>query len=182
MNVEHSRLAGVRIIEPAVHGDDRGFFMESWNARSYREAGIDCEFVQDNISRSRRGVLRGLHYQIASVQAKLVWVHAGEVYDVIVDLRRSSPTFGQWEGNYLGGGDKRRLLVPRGCAHGFLVVSESADFCYKCDNYYAPEHERSLLWNDPALAIEWPLAGIGEPAVSAKDAAAAGFGDCEKFD
>lgn len=182
MRAKPTKLADARLIEPVVHGDERGFFLECWNARDYREAGIDCDFVQDNLSRSRRGVLRGLHYQIANTQAKLVWVHSGEVFDVIVDLRRSSPTFGQWDGVLLTGENKRRLFVPRGFAHGFLVLSATADFYYKCDDFHSPADERSLHWQDNDLAIDWPLESIGNPVVSARDAAAPAFADCEKFD
>lgn len=175
MNIQPTALDGAILIEPRVFGDDRGYFFESWNARAFAEAGIDCAFVQDNVSRSARGVLRGLHYQAEQTQAKLVWVQAGEVFDVIVDIRRGSPTFGKWEGFYLSAENKRRLFVPRGFAHGFLVVSESAEFFYKCSDYYAPQHERAIIWNDPTLGIEWPLGGIGAPILSKRDAEAARF-------
>ncbi len=182
MHVEATSLADACLIKPEVFGDQRGYFFESWNARDYQEAGIACDFVQDNQSCSPRGVLRGLHYQIQSTQAKLVWAQQGEVYDVIVDLRRSSPTFGRWHGVCLTEENKYRLLVPRGFAHGFLVLSETAVFCYKCDNYYAPQYERSLLWNDSELDINWPLDLSGQPILSAKDAAADTFANCDKFD
>ena len=171
MRLVPTAIPDVVIVEPRVFGDERGFFMESWNRRAFADAGIDAEFVQDNHSRSRRGVLRGLHYQVRHVQGKLVRVVAGEVYDVAVDLRKSSPTFGRTVGVRLSESDKRMLWIPPGFAHGFLVLSEVADFLYKATDYYAPEHERSLKWDDPALAIDWPLAGI-VPVVSAKDEAA----------
>jgi dTDP-4-dehydrorhamnose 3,5-epimerase len=160
-------IADVFMIAPKVFGDDRGFFLESYNRRSMAALGIDSEFVQDNHSRSAKGVLRGLHYQIRQPQGKLVRVVAGEIYDVAVDLRRASPTFGQWVGMTLSAENKRMAWVPPGFAHGFYVTSESAEVLYKATDYYAPEHERSLLWNDPALNIEWPLAG--EPLLSEKD-------------
>jgi dTDP-4-dehydrorhamnose 3,5-epimerase len=167
MQVVATAIPDVRIVQPRVFGDDRGFFLESWNARAFREAGIDATFVQDNHSRSRRGVLRGLHYQVEHAQGKLVRVVSGEVFDVAVDLRRSSPTFGRWVGVTLSADDKRMLWVPPGFAHGFLVLSEFADFLYKATDYYHLEHERTLLWNDPALGIAWPL--DGEPLLAAKD-------------
>ena len=157
------------VIEPRVFEDARGFFLESYNRRAFAEAGIDAEFVQDNHSRSGRGVLRGLHYQIEHAQGKLVRVIEGEVLDVAVDLRRASPTFGRHVAMTLSAADKRMLFIPPGFAHGFLVVSEAAQFLYKTTDYWYPEHERTLLWRDPALSIAWP-AGI-EPALAAKDAA-----------
>ncbi len=157
----------VFMIAPKVFGDDRGFFLESYNRRAMAALGIDSEFVQDNHSRSARGVLRGLHYQIRQTQGKLVRVVAGEIFDVAVDIRRSSPTFGKWVGMTLSAENKRMAWVPPGFAHGFCVTSDTAEVLYKASDYYAPEHERSLLWNDPALAIEWPLAG--EPLLSDKD-------------
>jgi dTDP-4-dehydrorhamnose 3,5-epimerase len=169
MNVSATALPGVLLVEPRVFGDDRGFFFESYNARAFAAAGIDATFVQDNHSRSRRGVLRGLHYQIEHAQGKLLRVASGEVYDVVVDVRRNSPTFGRSLGVTLSAEDRRMLWVPPGFAHGFLAVSESVDFLYKTTDYWYPEHERTLLWNDPALAIEWPLRGA--PIVNAKDAA-----------
>ena len=169
MRVTATDLAGVKLIEPKVFGDDRGFFMESWNARTFAAAGIDATFVQDNHSRSRRGVLRGLHYQIEHAQGKLVRCVAGEVFDVVVDLRRSSPTFGRSIGLTLSAENQRMLWVPPGFAHGFLAVSEFADFLYKTTDYWYPEHERTLLWNDAALAIAWPLSGV--PMLAPKDAA-----------
>jgi dTDP-4-dehydrorhamnose 3,5-epimerase len=169
MKVTPTALPGVRIIEPRVFGDERGLFFESWNARAFAAAGLDFPFVQDNHSRSKRGVLRGLHYQIEHAQGKLVRVVVGEVYDVVVDLRRSSPTFGRSFGMSLSAESRRMLWVPPGFAHGFLVVSDSAEFLYKTTDYWYPEHERTLLWNDPALAIDWPLSGV--PILAAKDAA-----------
>jgi len=169
MKVTPTALPDVRIIEPRVFGDDRGFFFESWNARALAAAGIDAAFVQDNHSRSRRGVLRGLHYQIEHAQGKLVRCVVGEVFDVAVDLRRSSATFGRSIGLALSAESRRMLWVPPGFAHGFVVLSDSADFLYKTTDYWHPEHERTLLWNDPALGIAWPL--DGPPVLNAKDAA-----------
>jgi dTDP-4-dehydrorhamnose 3,5-epimerase len=169
MKVSATDLAGVKLIEPKLFGDDRGFFMESWNARAFAQAGIDAAFVQDNHSRSRKGVLRGLHYQIEHAQGKLVRCVAGEVFDVVVDLRRSSPTFGRATALNLSAQNQRMLWVPPGFAHGFLALSEFADFLYKTTDYWYPEHERTLLWNDAALGIAWPLAGA--PILTAKDAA-----------
>jgi len=169
MQITPTELPEVLIIEPKVFGDARGFFFESYNARAFREAtGFKSEFVQDNHSKSARGVLRGLHYQIQQAQGKLVRVTAGEVFDVVVDLRKSSPRFGQHETIVLSAGNRRMLWVPPGFAHGFLVTSESAEFLYKVSDYWAPEHERTLLWDDPALGIDWPLGGI-EPVLSKKD-------------
>jgi dTDP-4-dehydrorhamnose 3,5-epimerase len=174
-------LPGVLILEPKVFGDDRGFFFESFNARAFEQAtGLKREFVQDNHSRSSVGVLRGLHYQIQHAQGKLVRVVAGEVFDVAVDIRKSSPTFGQWVGVVLSAANKRQLWVPEGFAHGFVVTSESAEFLYKTTDYWYPEHERSIVWNDSAIGIEWPIAG--EPQVAAKDAAGALLRDAELFD
>ncbi|HZV58306.1 MAG TPA: dTDP-4-dehydrorhamnose 3,5-epimerase [Sphingobium sp.] len=170
MNIIETAIEGLLIIEPKVFGDERGFFMESWNARAFREAGLDIEFVQDNHSRSSRGVLRGLHYQQPGPQGKLVRVTAGAVYDVAVDMRRSSPTFGQWVGVELSAANKRMFWVPEGMAHGFLCLEDGTDFLYKCRGYYDPAHEHSLLWNDPTLGIDWPLDGI-TPQLSAKDEA-----------
>ena len=183
MNCIPTAIREVLIIEPRVFGDDRGFFYESFNARSFREAtGLGVDFVQDNHSKSARGVLRGLHYQIEQTQGKLVRVIAGEVFDVAVDLRRSSRTFGQWVGVHLSGENRRQLWVPAGFAHGFVVLSESAEFLYKATDYYAPAHERSILWNDPDLGIIWPLPhGVTAPLLSPKDAAAARFADSETF-
>jgi dTDP-4-dehydrorhamnose 3,5-epimerase len=180
MQVRATALPGVLVVEPTLFGDERGFFMESWNARAFAQAGIDATFVQDNHSRSRRGVLRGLHYQIREAQGKLVRVAAGEVFDVAVDLRRSSPTFGRAVGERLSAENKRMMWIPPGLAHGFLVLSEVADFLYKATAYYAPEHERTLKWDDPALAIAWPLGGVA-PVVSAKDAAGLPLAQAEAY-
>ncbi|HET9062602.1 MAG TPA: dTDP-4-dehydrorhamnose 3,5-epimerase [Candidatus Binatia bacterium] len=179
MIVTRTAIPDVLVIEPKVFGDARGFFLESWNAKAFAEAGVPAAFVQDNHSRSPRGVLRGLHYQIRQPQGKLVRVAAGEVFDVAVDLRRASPTFGRWVGERLSGDNKRMLWVPPGFGHGFLVLSESADFLYKTTDYYAPEHERVIAWNDPDLAIKWPLAGT--PTLSGRDAAGPRFRDAEVF-
>ena len=180
MKVTPTALADVLAIEPAVYGDDRGFFYESFNAKRMAAAGIDAAFVQDNHSRSARNVLRGLHYQIAHAQGKLVRVVAGEVYDIAVDLRRSSPTFGRWVGERLSAANKRMLWVPPGFAHGFLVLSDAAEFLYKTTDYWYPAHERTLRWNDPALGIAWP--SDVEPTLAAKDAAGAVLADAETYD
>jgi dTDP-4-dehydrorhamnose 3,5-epimerase len=170
----------VVVIEPRVFGDARGFFFESWNRRAFAQiAGRDWEFVQDNHTGSARHVLRGLHYQVRQPQGKLVRVVAGEVFDVAVDLRRSSPTFGRWVGERLSARNRRMMWVPPGFAHGFLVLSETAEFLYKTTDYYAPEHERTLLWNDPALGIGWPLEG--EPLLKPKDAAGTPLAQAETF-
>ncbi|MCC6194998.1 MAG: dTDP-4-dehydrorhamnose 3,5-epimerase [Burkholderiales bacterium] len=169
MKITPLALPEVLMVEPRVFGDERGFFYESWNRRAFAQHGIDADFVQDNHSRSRRGVLRGLHYQIEHAQGKLVRVTAGEVFDVAVDLRRSSPTFGRWAGATLSAASKRMLWIPAGFAHGFVVTSDDAEFLYKTTDYWYPEHERTVLWSDPALGIEWPLAGA--PILAAKDAA-----------
>lgn len=161
-------IPGVLIFEPKVFGDERGFFYESFNAKNFLDqTGVKVEFVQDNHSKSAKGVLRGLHYQIQQAQGKLVRVVAGEVFDVAVDIRKQSPTFGQWVGVTLSAENKRQLWLPAGFAHGFLVTSDSAEFLYKTTDYYAPQFERSILWNDPAIGIEWPI--DGEPVLSNKD-------------
>lgn len=182
MKVIETGIAGLLVLEPKVFGDARGFFMESFNARTFAEVtGLkDVDFVQDNHSRSGRGVLRGLHYQVRQPQGKLVRVSQGRVFDVAVDLRRSSPTFGRWHGVELSGENHRQFWVPAGFAHGFYVLSESADFLYKTTDYYAPEHERSLAWNDPTVGVQWPL--DGEPLLSAKDLAGKPLGECEVFE
>jgi dTDP-4-dehydrorhamnose 3,5-epimerase len=169
MKVTPTAIPEVKLVEPRVFGDDRGFFFESWNARVLAAAGIDASFVQDNHSRSRRGVLRGLHYQVEHAQGKLVRAVVGEVYDVVVDLRRSSPTFGRHVGMILSSTNQRMLWVPPGFAHGFVVLSETADFLYKTTDYWFAQHERTLLWNDPALAIDWQV--VDPPVLAAKDAA-----------
>lgn len=171
MNVIPTKIPDVLIIEPRVFGDERGFFFESFNQRAFTEkTGLEREFVQDNHSRSARGVLRGLHYQVQQTQGKLVRAVVGEIFDVAVDIRKSSPTFEQWTGCRLSAENKRQFWVPEGFAHGFFVVSEVAEVLYKTTNYYAKEHERSILWNDPDLGIDWQLNGI-EPVLSAKDRA-----------
>mgnify|MGYP000858831393 CR=1 FL=1 len=167
MKLTPTSIPDLAIVEPKVFGDARGFFMESWNRKTFAALGLDLDFVQDNHSRSRKGVLRGLHYQLHQPQGKLVRVTSGAVFDVAVDLRRASPTFGRWEGVELSAENHRMLWVPPGFAHGFLVLSDSADFLYKTTEYYAPEHERCVLWNDPEIGIQWPLEG--DPALSAKD-------------
>jgi dTDP-4-dehydrorhamnose 3,5-epimerase len=168
MQVVSTELPGVLLLEPKVFGDDRGFFFESYNRRAFHKAtGVDVEFVQDNHSRSKKNVLRGLHYQIQHAQGKLVRAVSGEIWDVAVDLRRSSPTFGKCAGFTLSAESKRMAWIPPGFAHGFVVVSDTADVLYKATDYYAPEHERTLLWNDPALGIRWPLAGT--PILTEKD-------------
>ena len=168
IKVTPTEIPDVVLVEPRVFGDERGFFYESYNRREFASAGLDAEFVQDNHSRSARGVLRGLHYQIEHPQGKLVRVTAGEVFDVVVDMRKSSPVFGKWVGVTLSGDNKRSLWIPPGFAHGFLVVSAFADFLYKTTDYWYPEFERTLLWSDPALAIDWPIDGT--PTLAAKDA------------
>ena len=169
MKLTPTRHPDVLIVEPTVFGDARGFFLESWNRKAFAALGLNADFVQDNHSRSRKGVLRGLHYQLLHPQGKLVRVTSGAVFDVAVDLRRSSPHFGRWSGVELSDDNQRMLWVPPGFAHGFLVLSESADFLYKTTEYYAPEHERCVQWNDPKIGIDWPL--DGEPTLSAKDRA-----------
>lgn len=178
-----TKIHGAWLLKPKIFGDARGFFLESWSREAFRKMGIDVDFVQDNHSRSSRHVLRGLHYQAgAGAQGKLVWVTSGAVFDVLVDLRRNSPTYGQWDGCMLTADDHGRIYVPPGCAHGFLVMSDVADFHYKVTAPYDPGAERSLRWNDPLLAIKWPLQDGIEPLLSEKDQSAATFGDCEKYD
>jgi dTDP-4-dehydrorhamnose 3,5-epimerase len=180
MNLVRTAIPDVLILEPKVFGDARGFFFESYNERAFREAtGLDLRFVQDNHSRSARNVLRGLHYQIKQPQGKLVRCVSGEVYDVAVDLRRSSPSFGRWVGERLSVENKRMMWIPTGFAHAFLVLTESADFLYKTTDYYAPEHERTIAWNDPELSIEWPISG--EPSLSQKDRAGAPLCEAEVY-
>lgn len=169
MRIIETRIPDVKLIEPKMFGDERGFFMETWNEKAFREAGISTTFVQDNHSRSIKHTLRGLHYQIKQPQGKLVRVTRGEVFDVAVDLRTNSPTFGQWVGEYLSEENNRILWVPPGFAHGFLVTSETADFQYKCTDFYAPRYERSIHWSDEKLGIAWPLGQRERPLVSQKD-------------
>ena len=180
MKVQSTQIAGVLIVDPVVFGDDRGFFMESFNERAMREIGIDAHFVQDNHSRSQRNVLRGLHYQINQPQGKLVRVVDGTVFDVAVDIWRNSSTFGKWVGMELSAQNKRMFWMPAGIANGFVVLSDSADFVYKATDYYAPEFERTILWNDQDLGIEWSLAG--EPVLSSKDVAGKSFREAEVFE
>lgn len=179
MKVTRTAIADVLVIEPTVYGDDRGFFFESFNQKAFDEAvGSPVEFVQDNHSRSTKGVLRGLHYQVKQPQGKLVRVVRGAVFDVAVDIRRWSPTFGKWAGSELSAENHKQLWVPPGLAHGFLVISDSADFLYKTTDYYAPQHERCIIWNDETLSIAWPDIGM-KPKLSAKDAVAPTFKTAE---
>lgn len=179
--VIQTAIPEVLVLTPKVFGDARGFFFESFNARDFREVtGLQVDFVQDNHSKSAKGVLRGLHYQIQHAQGKLVRVVHGSVFDVAVDLRKSSSTFGQWVGEILSAENHRQLWVPPGFAHGFVVLSESAEFLYKTTDYWYPEHERSLLWNDPTVAVEWPIDFV--PQLAAKDAAGMIFEKADKFD
>ena len=180
MKVITTPLDGLLVLEPRVFGDERGFFYESYNARQFADAtGVAPAFVQDNHSRSRQGVLRGLHYQIQQPQGKLVRVSAGAVFDVAVDIRKDSPTFGQWYGVELSAQNMRQMWIPAGFAHGFVVTSEHAEFLYKTTDYWAPEHERAILWNDPAIGIDWPLALT--PTLSPKDQAALPLAQAEVF-
>ncbi|MFW5634752.1 MAG: dTDP-4-dehydrorhamnose 3,5-epimerase [Erythrobacter sp.] len=180
MKVTETGLPGVLVMEPRVFGDARGFFMETWNALAFREAGLELAFVQDNHSRSQKGVLRGLHFQNPQPQGKLVRVTRGAVFDVAVDLRKSSPTFGQWTGVELSAENKRMFWVPEGFAHGFLTLEDDTDFLYKCTAPYAPECEHTLAWDDPAVGIDWPLDGL-DPVVSAKDGKGVPLAQAEAF-
>lgn len=180
MQITQTEIPDVLVLEPRVFGDDRGFFLESYNTKVFREkVGITEHFVQDNHSRSAKNVLRGLHYQIQQSQGKLVRVIVGEVFDVAVDLRKSSKTFGRWVGVHLSAENKRQIWIPAGFAHGFMVLAEATEVLYKTTDYYAPQHERTILWNDPDLAIAWPIAV--EPILSAKDQAGKLFGDAEVY-
>ena len=181
MNIIPTSIPDVLIIEPDVFGDERGFFMESWHQQKFADAGLTMHFVQDNHSRSTQGILRGLHYQTKHTQGKLVRVTQGKVFDVAVDIRQSSPTFGQWAGVELSEKNHRMFWVPEGFAHGFYVMSESADFQYKCTDVYAPEHEHSIRWDDPAIGIEWPLVDGQHPQLSAKDSAGLLLKDAQVF-
>jgi dTDP-4-dehydrorhamnose 3,5-epimerase len=176
-----TNLPGVCVIEPDIFGDDRGFFMETYNQRAFAKIGINCTFVQDNQSRSQRGVVRGLHFQLAQPQAKLVRVTLGEVYDVAVDVRIGSETFGRWTGVTLSDENKHMFFVPEGFAHGFCVISEVAEFAYKCSDFYAPDEERGIIWNDPELAIDWPI-GDAAPLLSPKDAAYGPLSEMDRHD
>ena len=180
MELIQTAIRDALIIEPRVFGDDRGFFLETWNAQAFAQAGLSLSFVQDNHSRSSRGVLRGLHFQNPNPQGKLVRVVSGSVFDVIVDLRRSSPSFGKWVGVELSAQNKRMLWAPPGVAHGFLCLEDGTDFLYKCTAFYDPQSEHSLRWDDPGLAIEWPLANIA-PQLSAKDRDAPTFDQVATF-
>ncbi|MDV5860883.1 dTDP-4-dehydrorhamnose 3,5-epimerase [Pseudomonas mendocina] len=181
MKITETKIPDVKLIEPKVFGDERGFFMETWNEKTFKDAGINATFVQDNHSRSVKHTLRGLHYQIKQPQGKLVRVTRGEVFDVAVDLRSNSPTFGLWVGEYLSEENNRMLWVPPGFAHGFYVVSEIADFQYKCTELYAPQFERALIWNDKELNIEWPLSKANSPIISEKDRCGVAFTECDKY-
>jgi dTDP-4-dehydrorhamnose 3,5-epimerase len=181
MQVSDTPVEGVKILDPKVFGDERGFFLESWNARGFAALELDLTFVQDNHSRSVRNTLRGLHYQVERPQGKLVRVTRGEVFDVTVDIRKRSPTYGRWFGLRLSEANRRMLWLPPGMAHGFYVLSDTADFQYKCTEYYSPEHERSILWSDPALGIDWPVP-VGEtPLLSPKDARGVPLAEAQVF-
>lgn len=181
MKVIPTHIPDVKIIEPAVFGDARGFFMETWNSETFASLGLNLTFVQDNHSRSTQGILRGLHYQIQQAQGKLVRVTSGAVFDVAVDLRQASPTFRQWVGVELSAENHRMLWVPPGFAHGFYVLSESADFLYKCTELYAPQYDRCLRWDDPSVGVQWPLVKGEMPLLSAKDAAGKCWDEADKF-
>jgi dTDP-4-dehydrorhamnose 3,5-epimerase len=181
MKFTATRIPDVVLIEPVVHGDERGFLMETWRENLYREAGINTPFVQDNHSRSSHGTLRGLHYQANNPQGKLVQVIRGEVFDVAVDLRKSSPTFGQWVGDVLSSENRKLMWIPPGFAHGFLVLSEFAEFTYRCTDYYAPQHQRTLCWSDADVAIVWPLREGQEPLLSDKDKRGVSLKDAETY-
>jgi dTDP-4-dehydrorhamnose 3,5-epimerase len=181
MKFSATPIAGVTLIEPQVFGDARGFFLETWQGPKFAAAGIDAQFVQDNHSRSTRWTLRGMHMQIEHTQGKLVRVTSGAVFDAVVDLRRSSPSFGKWWGVELSADNHLMLWVPPGLAHGMLVTSDSADFMYKCTDVYSPAHERTLMWNDPVAGIDWPLPPGVAPQLSDKDTRGQGFADVEKF-
>jgi dTDP-4-dehydrorhamnose 3,5-epimerase len=181
MQARRLAIPDVIVFEPKVFGDERGFFFESFNEKTFQEAtGLECRFVQDNHSRSQKGVLRGLHYQIRQTQGKLVRVVAGEIFDVAVDVRKNSPTFGRWVAERLSGENKRQMWIPEGFAHGFAVTSDHAEVLYKTTDYWAPKEERCIRWNDPAIAVGWPL--DGEPILSVKDRAGLPLGDAEVFD
>jgi len=181
VRVLESALGEVKLLEPAIFEDPRGFFMETWNARTFSSLGIDGEFVQDNHSRSAKGVLRGLHYQIRDAQGKLVRVVSGAVFDVAVDMRASSPTFGRWAGFELSAENRHQLWIPPGFAHGFLSLREGTELLYKCTNFYSVEAERCVVWNDPKIGITWPIDRAGAAVLSPKDMAGRAFADAEKF-
>jgi len=182
MKYIETAISDVKIIEPNIFGDERGFFMETFRVDEFNEKCVERSFVQENHSKSEHGILRGLHYQLKNTQGKLVRVTSGEVYDVAVDMRKSSPTYGQHIGVVLSAENKRQLWVPEGFAHGFYVMSDSAEFVYKCTDYYAPEHEVSLLWNDPVLNIKWPLVNGSQPSLSIKDNEGLLFADAPSFE
>jgi len=181
MKIIEAAIPDVKIIEPRVFSDDRGYFLETWNAQGFNQAGLNWTFVQDNQSKSHRNVLRGLHYQIQSPQAKLVRVVTGAIYDVAVDLRRGSPTFGRWVGMELSEANHRMMLIPVGFAHGFLSLTDETQLVYKCTDFYAAPHERTIMWNDPDLAIAWPLAAGEQPIVSSKDAMGRSLKEADLF-
>ncbi len=182
MRVEPLKIEGALLLQPQLYGDERGFFLETWNRKIFAEIGLDVDFVQDNHSRSSNYVLRGMHYQVnGKAQGKLVWVSSGAVFDAVVDLREDSPTFGRWDGRLLTSACHERLWAPPGCAHGFLVVSDYADFHYKCTDYYSPKDERVLRWNDPDTGIYWPIPRGLNPHLATRDANAPGLADCEKY-
>ncbi|MBE0508876.1 MAG: dTDP-4-dehydrorhamnose 3,5-epimerase [Marinospirillum sp.] len=180
MKITETKIPDVKLIEPKVFGDKRGFFMETWNEKTFKEADINAIFVQDNHSRSVKNTLRGLHYQIKQPQGKLVRVTCGEVFDVAVDLRPNSPSFGQWVGEYLSEENNRMLWVPPGFAHGFLVTSGTADFQYKCTDFYSPEYERSIAWDDPTLSVNWCVTSVNQLLLSDKDKNAKSFKQAEE--
>jgi dTDP-4-dehydrorhamnose 3,5-epimerase len=182
MQCKNTPLADVKILEPRVFGDDRGFFMETFRLSFFNANCSNKEFVQDNHSKSTKGILRGLHYQTSNVQGKLVRVISGKIFDVIVDMRKYSPTFGKWFGIVLSDENKKQLWVPEGFAHGFYVISETAEFVYKCTNYYNPKSEISILWNDPSVKIDWPLNNNEPPFLSSKDENGISFKDAPKFE
>ena len=182
MKFIQTKIPDVILIEPDVYRDGRGFLMETWHKGKFEDEGINADFVQDNHSRSGQYILRGLHYQIQQPQGKLIRVASGEVFDVAVDLRRSSPNFGRWVGEFLSEENKKMLWIPPGFAHGFLVTSESTDLCYKCSDFYATEHDRAIRWDDPDLGIDWPLPEGVEPVLSEKDAGAPLFREAEVYD
>lgn len=182
MRVEHLKIEGALLIQPRTYGDERGFFLETWNRRTFAEIGLDVDFVQDNHSRSEKYVLRGMHYQVnGTAQGKLVWVSSGAVFDVVVDLREGSPTFGKWDGHLLTSASHERLWAPPGCAHGFLVVSDCADFHYKCSDFYSPKDERVLRWDDPDVGIFWPLPTGITPRLTIRDARGESLAECVKY-
>lgn len=181
MEFSATHIPDVVVIDPVVYEDSRGFFMDTWQQKKYADAGIDANFVQDSHSRSSYGALRGLHYQVSQAQGKLIRVIQGEVFDVAVDVRKSSPTYGQWVGEVLSAGNRKLLWIPPGFAHGFLVLSEFADFEYRLTDFYAPEHERTIRWDDPDLAIDWPLADGQKPLLSEKDQEGVFLNDAEVY-